>query len=92
MAINQYDYHKRCCPSCRSFNVTSVVLLNDFRRAVINDYRGTENHAPAISPSGFYCENCKRYHESHLVKCVYDRKAMQRDMLTLQRLLKKKKI
>jgi len=90
MAISKYDYYKRCCPVCRSFNVVSVAMLRESRRTVINNFRETEQHAPVILGSGFYCENCKRYYPTHLTKCIFDRKQMRRDRNKLTKFLANK--
>lgn len=78
--LSTFDYRYQVCPFCNSKRVELVAMVRlnpgEYNRAV-----------SMIRRTGYFCNNCNRYHLTGQIKFMFDRKEMRRDIASLQKFL-----
>ena len=90
--IDKYKYHKRVCIYCGSFRLTKVMVIDKYGIDCRNSEHVSGEIQRLANHTGYFCENCNRYHPDHNGRRIFDRKEMRRDMKKLDKLLKQKKL
>ncbi len=75
-------YYYQVCPYCRSKKIERVAMVRMGGSSSLILADGNRLYS-----TGYFCECCKRYHESEAFKYICDRKEMRRDMLSLKKFL-----